>query len=210
MGPDVLPYADDMVQGAADESSPSGNGAAALGVTVRSARTRLGLSVQALAQSAGVSLGLVSQVEHGKGNPSLQSIQRLAKALGMSAGRLLEPPVDALTVVTADERHVLRDENADSASHPLRELLSPAGDPRIQLIRTVLPPGFSNESQPFRHIGTESITVVSGALLLGHGEERRRLAAGDSATYACSTPHWWANDFDADTVVLGAFTPLDQ
>jgi len=47
-----------------------------LGAAVRDARKRLGLSVQALSEKAGVSFGLVSQLERGLGNPSLQSLQR--------------------------------------------------------------------------------------------------------------------------------------
>lgn len=199
-----------MAQGSADQNARSDHGAAALGAAVRAARNRLGLSVQALAERAGVSLGLISQVERGKGNPSLQSIQRIAQALGVSASRLLEPPADELSVITQGERHILRDDDLSPEGQPLRELLSPPGDSRIQLIRTVLPPGFSNAERPYRHIGTESITVLSGALLLAHGRQRRQLGPGDSATYGCSTPHWWANDAPAETIVLGAFTPVER
>lgn len=200
-----------MPEGSPHETARPDNGAAALGVAVRAARNRLDLSVQALAQRAGVSLGLVSQVERGVGNPSLQSIQRIARALGISASRLLEPPVDELNVVTAGQRHILSSTgSAEQDEQPRRELLSPPGDSRIQLIRTVLPPGFSNEGQPYRHIGTESITVLDGALVLAHGEQRERLVAGDSATYGCSTPHWWANDAEQETTVLGAFSPVER
>lgn len=198
-----------MVAGTADENMRSDNGAAALGAAVRAARTRLDLSVQALAERAGVSLGLVSQLERGMGNPSLQSIQRVAQALGIPVSRLLEAPVDELAVVRAGERHLLDGDEAEAGA-AVRELLSPQGDSRIQFIRTLLPPGFSNEGQPYRHIGTETVTVLSGALLLVHGERREQLAAGDSATYGCSTAHWWANAAQTETVVLGAFTPLER
>lgn len=199
-----------MVAGTADESTRSDSGTAALGAAVRSARTRLDLSVQALADRAGVSLGLVSQLERGMGNPSLQSIQRVAKALGVPASRLLEPPADELAVIRTGERHLLNEENGAGRGTPVRELLSPLGDSRIQFIRTVLPPGFSNEEQPYRHIGTETVTVLRGELLLVHGERREQLAAGDTATYGCSTAHWWANAAAEETVVLGAFTPLER
>lgn len=162
-----------------------------------------------------MSLGLVSQVERGISNPSLQSIQRIAAALGISASRLLEPPVHAITVVHAEQRHVLSDEDSDGEAddktkHAHRELLSPPDESRIQLIRTVLPEGFSNAEQPYRHIGTESITVLQGVLELGHGKQRHQLVAGDSATYGTSTPHWWANGGDGETVVLGAFSPVER
>lgn len=63
------------------------------------------------------------------------------------------------------KRHFLRDDDLSAEGQPPRELLSPRGDSRIQLICTVLPQSFSNAEQPYRHIGTESITVLGGALL---------------------------------------------
>lgn len=75
-------------------ASDEGDTVALLGATVKAARKQLDLSVQGLAQRAGVSLGLVSQLERGLGNPSLHSIQRLASALGVSVTRLLEPPAE--------------------------------------------------------------------------------------------------------------------
>ena len=36
------------------------------------------------------------------------------------------------------------------------------------------------------------------------------LAPGDSATYVCSAPHWWANGADVPTVVLGAVSPFER
>lgn len=199
-----------MAEGSAGRGDDVDKAASALGSAVRSARSRLGLSVQALSQQAGVSLGLISQLERGMGNPSLQSIQRIARALGVSASRLLEPPAEELTVVPADDRYVLAPESGAEDRQPVRELLSPPGESRIQLIRTTLPAGFSNEARPFRHIGTESVTVLQGSLLVAHGQQRSQLNQGDTATYGCSTPHWWANDSGGETVVLGAFTPIEH
>ena len=36
------------------------------------------------------------------------------------------------------------------------------------------------------------------------------LRAGDTVTYGCSAPHWWANGHDGETVVLGAVTPFER
>jgi len=196
---------------AADEAPEDSAGVAAVGATVRTARKRLDLSVQALSQRAGVSFGLVSQLERGLGNPSLQSLQRLAGALGLPVAQLLEPPVEGIVVVPADRRYRLpADPEAPAGAQAVRELLSPRGESAIQLIRTTLPAGFSNEQRPFRHLGTETVTVVSGALVIEHGERRLTLGAGDTATYGTSTPHWWANGHDAETVVLGAVTPFER
>lgn len=184
---------------------------ATLGAAVRDARRRLGLSVQALSEKAGVSFGLVSQLERGMGNPSLQSIQRLAGALGLPSSQLLDEPAGGLVVIPAGQGHrmpPLSDIPVDQQSE--RMLLTPRGESMLQLIRSTLPPGFSNEPHPFRHIGTETVTVEEGVLIVAQGERRVELHAGDTVTYGCSEPHWWANGHDAETVVLGAVTPFER
>jgi len=182
-----------------------------LGAAVRDARKRLGLSVQALSEKAGVSFGLVSQLERGLGNPSLQSLQRLAGALGIPVAQLLDEPAVPLAVVTRAKRHIMPVAvDAPAAQRAVRELLTPRGESMLQLIRSTLPTGFSNEASPFRHIGTETVTVESGVLVVCQADRRVELRAGDTVTYGCSEPHWWANGHDAETVVLGAVTPFER
>ncbi|KTR97966.1 MULTISPECIES: helix-turn-helix domain-containing protein [Microbacterium] len=182
-----------------------------LGAAVRDARKRLGLSVQALSEKAGVSFGLVSQLERGLGNPSLQSLQRLAGALGIPVAQLLDEPAVPLAVVTRAKRHIMPVAvDAPASQRAVRELLTPRGESMLQLIRSTLPVGFSNEASPFRHIGTETVTVESGVLVVCQADRRVELHAGDTVTYGCSEPHWWANGHDAETVVLGAVTPFER
>ncbi|WP_296197033.1 XRE family transcriptional regulator [uncultured Microbacterium sp.] len=182
-----------------------------LGAAVREARKRLGLSVQALAEKAGVSFGLVSQLERGLGNPSLASIQRLAGALGIPTSQLLDEPPVALAVVSAGSRYVMpQAPDAPPAQRAVRELLTPRGESTLQLIRTTLPVGFTNEHSPFRHIGTETVTVERGVLIVVRGDQRVEVTAGDTVTYGCSEAHWWANGGDEPTVVLGAVTPFER
>ncbi|MEO2129778.1 MAG: helix-turn-helix domain-containing protein [Microbacterium sp.] len=182
-----------------------------LGAAVRDARRRLGLSVQALAEKAGVSFGLVSQLERGLGNPSLVSIQRLAAALGVPAGQLMDEPAGTLAVVPASRRHRMPPEaDVPEPERAVRELLTPRGESMLQLIRSTLPPGFSNRERPFRHIGTECVTVERGVLVVTLGDRRVELGEGDTVTYGCSEAHWWENGHDEVTVVLGAVTPFER
>lgn len=193
------------------QDTPEELAVATAGASVRAIRRRLGLSVQALAERAGVSLGLVSQLERGMGNPSLLSLHRVAGALGVPVTALLEEPSPELGVVPADRRHSLPPTPGVAAElQAVRELLTPRGESTIQLIRSTLPPGFSNAERPFRHIGTECVTVVSGRLEVVHGDQRIELTEGDTATYGCSVPHWWANAASTPTVVLGAVTPFER
>lgn len=183
---------------------------AALGRQLRILRQRQGLSVQALSKRASVSFGLISQLERGLGNPTYGALHRLSGALGVPLAQLIAGADRDLMVVRADERHQLPYEaGADPAQQVRRELLTPRTSSTLQLIRSELPVGFSNEDRPFRHLGTESVTVESGRLLVVHGERRVHLEPGDTMTYGCSVPHWWANAHDDVTTVLGAVTPFE-
>lgn len=183
---------------------------AALGAALKIERQRQGLSLQALSRRSGVSFGSLSELERGLGNPSFQSLHRIASALGVPLSKLLAGLAGDGMVVRAGERHRLPlPADAPDAQRVVRELLTPRSASNLQLIRSTIPPGFSNEGQPFRHLGTESVTVERGVLIVVHGERRVELAVGDTMTYGCSTPHWWANGHDDVTVVLGAVSPLE-
>ncbi len=184
----------------------------ALGAVVRRTRQRMGLPVEALAERSGLSAGLISQLERGRGNPSLQTLSRLAAALGTSLVALLQSAQrHGEPVVRGDARLVLPepDSEDDTSPRPVRELLTPDPNLPLQVIRTVMPPGFSNESRPFRHLGLESVHVLSGRLVVVLGETRHELDAGDTITYECSQAHWWANPSTAEeTIVIGSVAPF--
>lgn len=197
--------------GAGEPAGASGGdgSVAAVGATVRSTRRLLGLTVEALASRAGVSTGALSQLERGRGNPSLLTLQRLADALSIPLVQLLQGGAEPEHhVVRAGQRPRLPASGDDTReSQVLRELLTPSGG-RLQVIRSEVPPGFSNEGRSYRHLGQECVFVLSGRLRVGVGQEIVDLAEGDTITYDCTTAHWWSNPDTETTVVLGAVTPL--
>lgn len=64
----------------------------ALGMRVREARARRGISRKALAINADVSERYLAQVENGETNPSIMVLRHVSAALGFSLMELLEPP----------------------------------------------------------------------------------------------------------------------
>src|SRR5690606_17570034 len=110
---------------------------AGLGAAVKAARKRLDLSIAELAQTAGVSLGFVSQLERGIGNPSLATISKLAAALGLTVSQLLEEPASDFAVVRAGARYSIpTDPRLPAAEQVVRELLTPRGESMLQVIRS--------------------------------------------------------------------------
>jgi CheY-like chemotaxis protein len=97
------------------------------GVQVRRRRTDLGLSQEQLAEKANLHRTYVSDVEAGKRNPSLESIQRLVQALGVSIGEVfmsLEEPPGAVAIATS--RSVMSSE----AGEAVADILLVEDDPK--------------------------------------------------------------------------------
>ena len=63
-----------------------------LGRNVRHLRRELGVSQEALADDAGIHRTYVSDVERGARNPTITVVEKLARALKVSAGELLDGP----------------------------------------------------------------------------------------------------------------------
>ena len=81
-----------------------------LGAAVREARTRRGMSQQALAARAALSRNFVAQVERGESTPTVATLSRLAAALVTTVGELLGEdlpagePGDAVAVPLVADR----------------------------------------------------------------------------------------------------------
>ena len=66
------------------------NESAKLGKNLKRIRTAKGISQGEIGRILGVDKGFVSNIENGKTNPTLVTITKLAKALGVSSDELLK------------------------------------------------------------------------------------------------------------------------
>ncbi len=163
-----------------------------------------GLSIEQLAKRAGVSAGLLSQLERGIGNPSLDTLANLAHALSVPISTFFEGPVDgdANAVIHPDSRKrlVLSD-------HGLTyQLLVPDAAGSLAMLYIELPAGFSNAHTPFAHPGEEAVYVLRGHITLHTGGRSYDMSSGDSIRFAPGLPHWYVTQ-DEQVVVITAMTP---
>lgn len=61
-----------------------------LGTNLRELRKSLGLTQEDVAQRSGVHATEVSRIEGGKRDPKVSTLERLARAVGVKPGQLLE------------------------------------------------------------------------------------------------------------------------
>ena len=62
----------------------------AFGVSVKSLRESRGLTQEALAEKADLDRTYLSDIERGLRNPGVKNVVRIAKALGITAAKLME------------------------------------------------------------------------------------------------------------------------
>src|ERR1700678_969535 len=155
-----------MSEGASPTPLPGSGDVVVLGRVLRETRVAAQFSVEALAATAGVSAGLISQLERGRGNPSFLTLRRLATALQVPLGHFLQGPETGQMVVRADRRKRLR---LPTEPGLVYELLTPGLGGSLEVLRSQIPLGFDNRDDPFRHTGEECVHLLSGTLQIGIG-----------------------------------------
>jgi transcriptional regulator with XRE-family HTH domain len=174
----------------------------ALGEAVRSLREGQGLSVRTLAKRAGFSPSFISQVEHGLASPSIASMEKIARELGVSLSRFF-----AGEVVSADRPVIVRagegEELASAWSQARVRSLSPswAGRQLSPMTLTVEPGGRSGGT-PSSHQGEAFAYVLEGSGVLRLVDEVVRLGAGDAVHLPPGTEHGWENPGNAPVTLL--------
>src|SRR4051794_22364827 len=157
----------------------------ALGRSIRAVRSARGLRLSDVSRAAGVSVSLLSQVERGLLDPSLESLRKVAAALGTTPFRLLEPGASSGVVRSGEGRRLPVTADGGMAF----ELLSPHLDGAFEVARWVLQPGCASSPEALSHAGEEANVILSGQALLELGDERVRLGPGDTITFDARIPH---------------------
>lgn len=155
-----------------------------LGGRLRELRTRKGITIPTLASLSGLSAGFVSQVETGKASVSLDSLARIADALGLCLADLFDMPGAEPRVVRADRRPMLRE-----GSEPPLALLTPPFHAGLQVLLVDLEPGDLAGGCDHQHQGEEVAWVLAGQVRVTQGKHEVLLQAGDSALLGARLPH---------------------
>lgn len=179
-----------------------------VGRQIRALRKVHGLTLEELASRSGVSIGLLSQVERGIGNPAFNSLARIAHALNTPIAALVHTDPDHSPVVRRNERRRL-DVHAGEATggEAIHELLTASLNQRLEVIEIQAPPGYSTENDPFTHAGEEFGIVLEGRHEVNVGGQSYMLEAGDSISYASSIPHWYRNPGPDPVRAIWVITP---
>ena len=162
-----------------------------LGNTIRDLRQKHGLTIADVASLAGISRGMLSKIENAQTATSLDTLSRLAGALGVSIATLFRGydvrDGSAQLVKKGEGMEVVR--RGTKKGHTYHLLAYDQGPTKVfePFLITI---DHESETFPiFEHPGTEFIYMLEGEIEYRHGQNTYVLTPGDALTFRADIPH---------------------
>ncbi len=191
-----------------------------LGHRLRVAREQKNIGLRELARRLGVSPSLISQIETGKTEPSINTLFAMVSELELSVNEIVfdsEHDAGAPSGTTAagaqdgrTSRQTGEPDPADAPDSPVQrstnrtsislesgvswQRLTAQPDHSVDFLYIRYPPG--SESTPahslMRHNGTEYGYILKGRLQVSLGFDTHVIGPGDTISFECTQPHRFA------------------
>lgn len=162
-----------------------------LGLAIRHERQRQQLTIADIAERTGLSRGMLSKIENGQASMSLDSLSRVAEALGVSMASLFRH----LETKEGGAQHIKAGAGMEVVRRGTRRghtyhLLAYDRGPKKRFEPFLISLDDQSEVFPvFEHPGTEFIYMLQGKLEYRHGKQTYVLDPGDSLTFDGAVPH---------------------
>ncbi|PXX98603.1 helix-turn-helix domain-containing protein [Halomonas sp. LBP4] len=157
-----------------------------LGQHLQTLRLAQGWSLSQLAAAAGIAKSNLSRLEQGNGNPTLDTIWRLAVQLNVPFGTLVAPIRVPLGEDGVEVR--LLDQGKDT--------------PQVDAYWMRCAPHTVRHAEAHTPGARESLTLISGRLEAGPEGAVETLSAGDTLTFAADRPHLYRTQDAWATLLL--------
>ena len=175
-----------------------------LGADLRALRKSRGVTLQALADHLGRSVGWLSQVERGLSDPSIDDLRAMARRFDVSVSSLFRA-----SSAPGEEGHIVR----ATARRPIgsreaglvEELLSPDLTDDFEVVHSTFAPGASMPA-PVTRDTQEVGYIASGRLDLWIGDTAFHLSPGDSFRIR-GEPYRWSNPHDEPCTAIWVISP---
>jgi len=172
-----------------------------IGNKIRTIRKEKGFTLEEMASKTGLSKGLLSQVERGISQPSLESLWRITKALESPIVQFFEDVDQSHIHLIPKERRRFMLFPDSSGTYSLH---TPGGNGKLGVMQVHLQPGHQTKDQFIGQDGEECVVVLRGTVLVKVGNDEYHLTEGDSIYFGCSQPHMVSNPTDEEAHLLWA------
>lgn len=154
-----------------------------------------GFTLDVLAARAGVSRGMLIQIEQARTNPSIGTVVKIGDALGISITTLLDYGQGPKVRIISAEQAV-RLWHTDGGSYN-RLLAGTEAPGPLEMWDWRLMPGESSPSDPHPLGTVELLHVTAGELTLTVDGVEYRVPAGSSVSFEANAPHTYGNQGEA-------------
>ena len=164
---------------------------ASIGPKVRQLRRQRNLSLQQLAERAGLSAAAIHKIERSGMVPTITTLMKLAAALNRSVAYFVdEEPSEAAILVRSDERKKVftSKERLDLAG-----ITGPYGQFFMAGAVATVEPEADSGPKPMEHPGEELVFMLEGSLCFTVEGEEYMLRRGDALHFRTDRPHRWWN-----------------
>ncbi len=168
-----------------------------LGDKLRARRRELGLTLQNVADKAGLTVGFISQIERNLTAPSLSSLVSVSHVLGTQVSEFLSQPKGDKSITRHDERRVY---GFGGSSLSYERLSSNLPDNVLRSVIIHEPPG--HRAEPISHEGEEMLFILNGTLTVEIDGMKTVLETGDSIHFPSTTIHSTWNHSENTTAIL--------
>jgi transcriptional regulator with XRE-family HTH domain len=162
-----------------------------IGNVTRELRLKDNLTIAEVAAQAGISRGMVSKIENGQVSSSLETLSKIAQALGVSLAHLFRhynmPSGGAQLVKNGTGMEVVR--RGTRRGHTYHLLAYDQGPRKVFEPFLITMDDASEVFPTFEHPGTEFIYMLKGKIEYRHGQQTYMLEPGDSLTFRGDIPH---------------------
>jgi transcriptional regulator with XRE-family HTH domain len=165
---------------------------AAIGREVRAMRRAQGMTGADLAQSAGLSIGMLSKIENGMTSPSLATLQALSHALSAPLTAFFRGHEERREVQHVRSGEHLEIERRGTRAGHQYHLLGHIGSNTSGVVVEPYLITLTEQSDifpTFQHDGTELLYMLEGEVTYRHGERLFHLRPGDSLLFEADARH---------------------
>lgn len=180
-----------------------------LGQKVRELRQKNEKTLNNMSEITGLTASYLSQLERDMIEPSLSSLRKIAKALGVPIYTFLDEEPEKQVVIRKDQRKKLDLPNSSITY----EFLTPMGHDRdsidtLEVIYYELDPDSWSSDDFIIHEADECIFVLEGTMNIYLGEDHYVIEKGDSIMIRQNIPHRMFNPSkDVKAIGVSAMSP---
>lgn len=178
-----------------------------VGKRIKKSRSTKNMTLRDVANRAGVSATLISDIERGKTSPTIKSLSKISKALDENIVFFIEDRKTREVMLSrASDRVIVVHDKVNTTTMSLTKKIANGS---MEVIEAKYGPGASSR-KPLSHLGEKIVLVVEGRIEMVIQEKTYSLETGDTLYFNSDLEHQVVNPTDRKSRALWIITPVSR